>query len=93
MTRDDYGPAPLVAKQAVRFLVPSLGDDAGGRVFTFASLADLHTMQRYYVELGRASALLFSHVFANVERLVLVQINGDLPDSRARGYRRAVAHL
>jgi len=93
MTHADYGPAPLVARAGVRFLVPSLGSGAGGRAFTFANMADLRTLRHYYVALGRGSALLFSWTFTNAKRLVLVQINGDLPDKKATDYRAVVAGL
>lgn len=93
MTKDDYGLAPLVAEDATRFLIPSLGDDSGGRVFTFSNVADLRKMENYYVKLGKESAAFFSWTFANVDRLVLVQINGDLPEAKAGGYGRVVAAL
>jgi len=93
MARSDYGPAPLVAKRGVRFLIPSLGEDSGGRVFTFSNIADLRKLRRYYVALGRESAALYSYTFANHDRLVLVQINGELPDKKASRYRRVVAAL
>ena len=31
--REDFGMAPYVGEKAVRLLIPSLGEDAGGRVF------------------------------------------------------------
>lgn len=83
MTRDDYGLAPYLAIEGSRFLIPSLGDNAGGRVMTFDS-DDLQRTRHYYDELGESSAALFSYTFVNGN--VLVQINGDLPEAKAQEY-------
>lgn len=84
----DYGPAPYVAK-GVRFLIPSICPDCGGRAFvgTKEEIADL---SRYYEEMGKASALLFSWVFVTPDGLAMVQINGELPEEQARKYEAAL---
>jgi len=91
MTKEDYGLAPMVARDATRFLIPSLCADCGGRVFSFQSQADLDRTKSYYVEMGRASAIFFSWLF--VKDNILVQINGDLPEERARQYDQALQSL
>lgn len=88
MTKDDYGMAPMTAVEGTRFLIPSLCSDCGGRVFSFASPEDLEMMKAYYVELGRVSAIFFSWVF--VKDNILVQINGDLPEEKAKQYEAAL---
>jgi len=88
MTVDDYGPAPMTAVEGTRFLIPSLCEGCGGRVFSFASQKDLEAMEHYYVELGRATAWLFSWVF--VKDNIVVQINGTLPEEQARQYEAAL---
>lgn len=93
MTRDDYGMAPMMAIEAQRFLIPSLGPDNGGRLFLFANQADLETTRKYYVEMGRASAILFSWTFAQDDLHILVQINGDLPEDQARRYETVLQNL
>jgi hypothetical protein len=93
MEPDDYGLAPLVAAEGVRFLIPSLGEDSGGRVFTFANADDLHKLRKYYDDLGRDSAAFFSWTFANEAKLAPVQINGDLPKAKAETYRAAIEGL
>lgn len=93
MSPQDLGLAPLLTRNMVRFLVPSLGADAGGRVFVFRRMRDLRATKRYYDEFGRQSAALFSWTFVNRELLVLVQINGELPESQARKYQRVVQSL
>lgn len=91
MAPQDYGPAPVVG-HGVRFIVPSLGKDAGGRAFTGTS-ADLRALKHYYDALGKTSGLFFSWTFLNARRGVLVQINGDLPRARAMRYRAVVKGL
>lgn len=91
MEAGDANPAPKVWERGARFLIPSLGKDSGGRVFTFTSDTDRDSMRRYYSELGRSSGLLYSHVF--VAPRVLVQINGELPQKKADLYGRALAQF
>lgn len=91
MTRDDYGMAPYVG-EGLRFLIPSLGADAGGRVFTGAQ-SDLVKLKDYYDNLGRESAAFFSWIFLNEPAGVLVQINGDLPGAEAAKYEDVVRAL
>jgi len=91
MTKDDYGLAPMTAVEAIRFLIPSLCSDCGGRVFSFASQADLDLVRNYYVQLGKSSAAFFSWTFVNGN--VLVQINGDLPEAKARLYETALGKI
>lgn len=91
MTQDDYGMAPMLAVEGTRFLIPSLCPSCGGRVLSFASQNDLDATQAYYVELGKSSALFFSWTFARGN--ILVQINGDLPEEKARQYEVALNTL
>jgi hypothetical protein len=91
MAREDYGIAPLVATEGIRFLIPSLCEDCSGRIMVFASAEDLQTLKSYYDELGRASALLFSWTFTRGN--VLVQINGDLPEEQAHAYEQALMSI
>ena len=91
MTVDDYGMAPMTAVEGSRFLIPSLCADCGGRIFSFASQKDLDAMEAFYVELGKSSALFFSWVFTNDN--ILVQINGDLPETTAQQYEAALAGM
>jgi hypothetical protein len=87
MTNDDYGPAPYVCT-GTRFLIPSIGADNGGRIFICENAEDLASLKNYYDELGKSSALFFSWTFAKGN--VLVQINGDLPEDKARQYEAAI---
>lgn len=91
MTKDDYGMAPMSATEAVRFLLPSVCSDCGGRLYSFSSQADLELMRNYYEELGRQSALFFSWVYAKDN--LLIQINGDLPEDQALMYKDALENL
>jgi len=91
MTPDDYGMAPMTAAQGIRFLIPSLCADCGGRMYSFDSLQDLELMRAYYEELARSSAIFFSWIF--VKDNILLQINGDLPESQALLYETALDAL
>ncbi len=91
MTKDDYGPAPMKAAQAMRFYVPSLGENVGGRIFSFSDQTELDDTKRYYDELGKESAWFFSWTFARDN--ILVQINGDLKEDKARQYEEALNSL
>lgn len=87
MTKDDFGPAPL-ADEGIRFYIPSLCDDCGGRIMYYQDSSQLAQAERYYTEMGKLSAILFSWVF--VRGNILVQINGDLPEDKARQYESAL---
>ena len=91
MTKVDYGLAPMVAEEGVRFFIPSLCADCGGRLLRFDNQAGLEKTRDFYVKMGGESALLFSWTF--VKDNVLVQINGDLPEEQARQYAKALSEL
>ena len=87
MRPKDYGMAPYVCT-GLRFLIPSLGADSGGRIFACPNDADRDAIARYYQDLGRRSAAFFSWVF--VKGNVVVQINGDLDDQTSEKYKEAI---
>lgn len=87
MTKDNYGMAPLVC-DGTRFLIPSLGEDSGGRVFICDNKEDRDSLAEYYQELGKSSAIFFSWVFVKGD--VVVQINGDLEEEIAQKYETAI---
>lgn len=91
MTVDDYGPAPLQAKEGTRFFIPSMCDDCGGRILAFSDQKGLEATQHYYEELGKGSAAFFSWVF--VKDNILVQINGELSEEKARQYEKVLNNL
>ena len=91
MTKDDYGMAPISAKEAIHFFIPSLCSDCGGRLYSFAKPEDLALMEAYYTELGRQSAMFFSWVF--VKDNILIQINGDLSEEKAQKYNEVLIQL
>jgi hypothetical protein len=91
LKKDDLGMAPMIYVEGTRFLVPSVCADCGGKVFDFAKLDDLDRTREYYVELGEASAVFFSWTF--VKDNILLQINGDLPEDKARAYEATLGSL
>jgi len=90
ITREGYGMAPLVGK-GVRFLIPSLGADSGGRVFDVPNAGQRARLAGYYTALGEESAAFYSHVF--VHKNIVVQINGELSDAKAAKYKAALLKL
>lgn len=91
MVKDDYGLAPMVATEGIRFFLPSLDEGASGRIMAFDNQDDLGKTEEFYVTLGEESALFFSWTF--VKDNILVQINGDLPEAQARAYEAALAAM
>lgn len=90
MTKDDYGIAPYVGS-GVRFFVPSVCADCGGRLFSIENAEELARVKLFYDEMGKQSAMLFSWTFARDN--ILVQINGDLPEAQAKQYEAALLNL
>ncbi|GBF05853.1 hypothetical protein DAERI_060113 [Deinococcus aerius] len=90
MGPQDYGVAPYVGK-GVRFLIPSLGADNGGRIFDVPNAAERRRLANTYIDLGKQSALFYSWVF--VHKNIVVQINGDLPEAQALRYKEALLKL
>jgi len=91
MTKQDYGFAPMKAQEAKRFFIPSLGEDAGGRIFSFDNMADLKQTKEFYDAAGRESAILFSWTIEKGN--ILVQLNGDLPKEKYEKYKKALDEL
>jgi hypothetical protein len=92
-TKEDYGVAPMLPIDGKRILVPSLGEDAGGRIFIFDNKDDLRKMKAYYDEMGKASGLLFSWTASNEDKLVLLQMNGDMEEGQFKKYEEALNNL
>lgn len=91
ITKDDLGMAPMRFEEGRRILVPSLGDDNGGRVFVFKDKGDLEELKSYYDELGKSSAMLFSYTHANDH--VLIQMNGDMEQAEFDKYAKVIDEL
>jgi hypothetical protein len=87
MTKDDYGMAPYVC-QGTHFLIPSLGPDNGGRIYVCDNPGEQSALAGYYQAFGKGSAIFFSWVFEKGN--IVVQINGDLPETTARLYEAAI---
>jgi hypothetical protein len=85
MTKDDYASAPMVAIQAIHFLVPSICDSCGGRILSFANAKDQKLSADYYNNNNQ------SWVF--IKDNILVQINGGLSNDKAALYEVALNNL
>jgi hypothetical protein len=72
-------------EEGTRFEIPSLGRDAGGRVFVCGSRDELEMMRNYYLNIEAFfGPSHHSHLYD--EGLVLLQINGRLPKAQADRY-------
>ena len=91
MTVEDFGAAPLVAIEGTQILIPSLCATCGGRILSFETQGNLDATKAYYDALGSGSAILFSWTFTKDN--ILVQINGTLPEEKARAYETALSNL
>lgn len=78
-------------------LIPFLASDLylGGRAFVFDSVADLRATKNYFDNFRNyVGPFFFSRTFANIDRLVLVQIEGHMTEKKkARKYRAVVNDL
>jgi hypothetical protein len=77
----DELPVPRTYEEATRFLIPSLGADAGGRVFVFGSEEDLVAVRDFYEGLARST-----RPYVYDEGLVLVQLSNQLSEGEAERY-------
>lgn len=80
MTVEDYGFAPI-GEEGLRFFLPSLGEEAGGRIMRYDDSDVADRAEAYYEDLGEQSAALFSHVFRRGN--IVIQVNGTLPQEQA----------
>ncbi len=90
MTNDDYGNVPHLATEAIRFFLPTLGGQKGGRIYDFSNARDLQTVKQYYSSGASGSA---SPPWIFVKDNILVQISGELPENRAKQYQAALNSL
>lgn len=91
MTPEDFGMTPMVTTEAHRILIPSLGEEPGGRLFIFDNQQDLDLTKSYYDDLGTSSALLFSWTI--VRDNVLLQMNGNMPEEQMLIYEQALYEM
>jgi hypothetical protein len=83
----EYKLAPYVGR-GLRFMLPSHGPDYGGRVFYVTDDADRAKLKAFYVDMGKATAILASYLYERGN--ILLQIPGDVPLDVARQYEAAL---
>lgn len=94
MSKDDFGMAPMTAKDAAMFsLIDTNNEDdqKNARIFVFDNLEDLRGTKKYYDDLGKGSAMLFSYTAADEDNLVLMQFNGDFDQKLVEKYTDAAS--
>ncbi len=77
-------PVPKTYTEGTHFDIPGMGEGHGGQVFVLENEEDLNVMVDYYESLPNISPMLHSHLY--VEKLVLLQIGGNLPKGDADAY-------
>ena len=77
----DQKPVPKTYEEAVRFEIPSLGADSGGRVYVFGSEENLTAVRDYYE--GLPSEI---RPYVYVKGRVLLQITNQLSNTDAERY-------
>ncbi|MGG2111890.1 S-layer homology domain-containing protein [Lysinibacillus pakistanensis] len=75
-------------KEGKRILIPSLGDDSGGRLFIFNDAKSLKQAREYYDELSSIGPIFYSHIHQN--GLILLQMNGDMNDAKFKKYADSI---
>jgi len=86
----DYGGAPMAAKDAMRFSIPSLGAEAGGLVMAFESQENLAKAKAYFDEKAQSQET-FVRVF--VRDNILVVLSGKMPEAESNQYEGVLAKL
>ncbi|QKN79115.1 stress protein [Bacillus pumilus] len=77
-----------IREEGKRILIPSLGENAGGRIFKFGNETDLKQAKSYYDELGNAGSMFFSHTYSKGN--FLLQMNGEMKDSEFQKYKKVM---
>ncbi|MFP3751232.1 stress protein [Bacillus altitudinis] len=77
-----------IREEGKRILVPSLGENAGGRIFKFGNETDLQQAKSYYDELDNAGSMFFSHTYSKGN--FLLQMNGEMKDSEFEKYKKVM---
>ncbi|MFS0991480.1 LysM peptidoglycan-binding domain-containing protein [Enterococcus casseliflavus] len=94
MTKEDFGIAPMSATKAKIFSLIETDNEEeqqNARLLTFDNLDDLKVTKKYYDDLGKDSAMLFSYTAVNEDDLVLMQFNGQLSQDLVEKYAKAAS--
>lgn len=91
MSKDDFGFAPMKAKEAKMFTVPFVCEDCNVRVMSFDKNNDLKETKSYYDDLGKESAMFFSWTIEHEN--ILVQLNGDMEEEDYEKYKAALESI
>ncbi|WP_312126340.1 MBL fold metallo-hydrolase [Lysinibacillus boronitolerans] len=75
-------------KEGKQILIPSLGEDAGGKLFIFNDAKSLAQAKGYYDGLSSMGPLFYSHTHQN--GLILLQMNGIMSDADFKKYADSI---
>lgn len=85
MEPKDFGLAPFVGEEAYRFGVPQVCSDCNGRIFSVSNTTERAQLVKYYTDLGKRTAALYSWVFER--STIVLQLNGDMKRAEAMKYK------
>lgn len=85
MSRDDYGGAPMKAEEAKIFAVDQ---NKHARIMKFKNSGDLAEAKKFYDEVGKESAILYSHTYSKDH--FLIQMSGDIEYGTFVKYKRSM---
>lgn len=91
MKPKDYGPLPMKAKSAAVFYLPSIGKTNNGHVFVFENNEDLKELKSKYEDMGKQSAMFYSHVYEKDN--ILLHMTGQATEEQFKKYQDVVDGL
>ncbi|MGW7931843.1 hypothetical protein ACWEWU_09315 [Staphylococcus xylosus] len=92
MTRKDYGLAPMKAEKGVIFGVKKdvNNEYMNARLMNFKNEKDLEQTKKYYDDVGKESAFLYSHTYKSKDGKYLIQMNGEIDDNTFEKYVKSM---
>jgi len=86
MTSADYGTIPMIADEAMRFFVPSIGDNRGGRIYSFSSNANLLRVKQAAEAVVNSQG---AHPWVSVNSNLVLELSGSMSSTLAAQYQKA----
>ncbi|CAM2975241.1 hypothetical protein HAHI6034_11700 [Hathewaya histolytica] len=87
MEAKDFGIIPKLTDDAMIFKI-NANEDQNARVFNFKNSDDLNKVKKAYNEMGKSSAMLFSHTYAKGN--FLIQANGQIEKDTFEKYKKVL---
>lgn len=88
LTDSEFGD---VKEKGLRILIPSLGDDIGGRLYKFHDPAGLKTAKDFYADINDLGPTRYVHTHSSGD--LLLQMSGDMPKEDFEAYAAVLDEL